>query len=61
MFTVGGSGESKPNDIVSWFVLSPFRWNLFSFDQWFITSTASCDLLCVDPLSMVSDTVVSST
>ena len=61
MFAVGGIGGSRPNDIVSCFVLSPFSRNLFSFDQWFITSTASCDLLCVDPLSMVSDTVVSST
>ena len=61
MFTVGGSGGSRPNDIVSCFVLSPFSWNFFPFEQWFITSTASCGLLCVDPLSMVSDTVVSST
>ena len=61
MCTVGGSGGFRPNDIMSCFVLSPFSWNLFSFDQWLITSTASCDLLCVDPLSMVSDTFVSST
>ena len=49
MFTVDGSDRSQ------------FSWDLFSFDQWCITSKASCDLLCVDPLSMVSDTVVSST